>query len=71
MIMKKQYIAPQLQTVNVRLYSSVLDDIGLGGRSQGIGGDDEWNDAKETAFDAFDTEEDIWSGRQTKDVWER
>ena len=69
--MKKQYIAPQLQTVNVRLYSSVLDDIGWGKNSQGIGGGNEWNDAKETAFDAFDTEEDIWSGHKTKDVWER
>ena len=68
--MKRQYIAPQLQTVNVRLYSSVLGGIGIGEISQGIGGD-VWNDAKETAFDDFDTEEDIWSGRQTKDVWER
>ena len=71
MIMKRQYIAPQLQTVNVRLYSSVLGGIGIGEISQGIGGDDEWNDAKETSFDAFDTEEDIWSGHQTKDAWER
>lgn len=69
--MKKQYIAPQLQTVNVRLYSSVLDEGHFGRNSQGIGGDEEWNDAKQTDFDDFNSEEDIWSGQQTKDAWER
>ena len=69
--MKKQYIAPHLQTVNVRLYSSVLDEGGIGKNSQGIGGENEWNDAKGTDFDDFNSEEDIWSGTQTMDVWER
>ena len=67
--MKKQYIEPITEVVNVRLLSSVLqegDPVIVGG-SYGAGG----MDAKETAFDDFDTEEDIWSGRQMKDVWER
>lgn len=32
--MKKIYIKPNTDTVNVRLYSSVLDDPGLGGDSE-------------------------------------
>ncbi|MBR4699269.1 MAG: hypothetical protein IKP16_04910 [Prevotella sp.] len=76
--MKKKYMIPQTEMVNIRLLSSFLDDTGGFGRwSQGNGNtgneDDpeEFGDAKETAFDIFDTEEDIWSGRQTKDAWER
>ena len=71
--MKKNYIAPATETVNVRLYSSVLDGMDIGPQSDvAAGGDDPgFGDAKETAFDIFDTEEDIWSGRQMKDVWER
>lgn len=75
--MKKQYVIPQTETVNVRLFSSVLDNGDMGRWSQGNGnsgneGDDEqFGDAKKTVFDAFDTEEDIWAGRQMKDVWER
>ena len=75
--MKKKYMIPQTEMVNIRLLSSFLDTGGFGRWSQGNGntgneGDpEEFGDAKETAFDAFDTEEDIWSGRQMKDVWER
>ena len=29
------------------------------------------SDAKGTDFDDFNSEEDIWSGTQTMDVWER
>ena len=46
--MKKQYVTPLMDIVNVRLYSSVLqENAGVGTNSQGIGGDEEWNDAKE------------------------
>lgn len=73
MNMKKNYIAPITEKVNVRLFKSVLDGSSYGPYSYiTAGGDDpNFGDAKETAFDAFDTEEDIWSGRQMKDVWER
>ena len=70
--MKKDYIQPYTETVNVRLNSSVLqndNDIPVVGGSfytdEGLG------KKAELDFDDFDTEEDIWSGRQTKDVWER
>lgn len=67
--MKKQYIEPITEVVNVRLLSSVLqegDPVIVGGSY----GTDELG-AKKLDFEEFDTEEDIWSGRQTKDVWER
>lgn len=71
--MKKIYIKPSTETVNVRLYSSVLDEGHHGKWSNGAAGGDElgWGDAKEGNFDDFNSEEDIWSGRQTKDAWER
>ena len=71
--MKKKYMIPQTETVNVRLNSSVLDGTHFGRTSQGIGGENEWNDAKEQSFDDFNSEEDIWGGSkvQMKDVWER
>lgn len=67
--MKKIYRKPSAEVVNIRLIGSILDDPNptVGGYSN-ITLD---GDAKETAFDAFDTEEDIWAGRQMKDVWER
>ena len=69
--MKKKYMIPQTETVNVRLNSSVLDGMPFGRTSQGIGGENEWNDAKEVNMDDFNSEEDIWGGRQMKDAWER
>ncbi len=66
--MKKEYIVPVVEIVNVRLFGSVMEDELPMGRDSQVG---ITMDAKETAFDAFDTEEDIWSGRQMKDVWER
>ena len=59
--MKKIYIKPNTETVNVRLYSSVLDDTGnYGNWSQGAAGGDEPNiaDAKENNFL---WEDDLWS----------
>lgn len=65
--MKKQYIEPITEVVNVKLLCSVLDDPGI---ADGSFGTDELG-AKKLDFEDFDTEEDIWSGRQMKDVWER
>ena len=69
--MKKKYMIPQTETVNVRLISSVLDGIDFGRASQGIGGDDEWNDAKENDgfFDMDDNFGDIWDENEPKDPW--
>lgn len=77
--MKKKYMIPQTETVNVRLLSSCLDTGGFGRWSQGNGNtntdpddpNEEFGDAKEGNFDDFNSEEDIWSGHKTKDVWER
>ena len=66
--MKKEYIVPVVEIINVRLFGSVMEDELPMGRDSQVG---RTMDAKETALDAFDTEEDIWSGRQMKDVWER
>ena len=50
--MKKQYIVPQAETVNVRLQNSVLDSIGQGQWSKGAAGDNEgYADAKESEFE--------------------
>ena len=67
--MKKEYIVPVVEIVNVRLFGSVMEEVPIGRPSQ-VGTS---MDAKETAFDDFDTEEDIWGGNsiQMKDVWER
>ena len=58
--MKKIYINPKIDTVNMRIYSSVLDDTGnYGNWSQGAAGGDEpgWGDAKENNFL---WEDDLW-----------
>ena len=49
--MKKQYIVPQAETVNIRLQNSVLDEGGYARNSFGAyGGDEEgFADAKESA----------------------
>ena len=69
--MKKIYKKPSAEMVNVKMLGSVLDDP-----NPQPGGWSKYTlegDAKETTFDAFDTEEDIWGGNtiQPKDVWER
>ena len=69
--MKKQYVIPQTETVNIRLLSSVLEPDGYAPWSQGAGNGDDYADAKETDFDDFNAEEDIWADRPMKDVWER
>ena len=58
--MKKIYIKPNTDTVNVRLYSSVLDEAPYGKWSQGAAGGDDpgYGDAKENNLDFWD--EDIW-----------
>ena len=57
--MKKIYIKPNTDTVNVRLYSSVLDEAPYGKWSQGAAGGDEpgWGDAKENNLL---WEDDLW-----------
>ena len=67
--MKKIYKKPSAEVVNVRLIGSIMDDPNPGvGDYSNITLD---GDAKETSFDDFNSEEDIWSGHKTKDVWER
>ena len=69
--MKKIYIKPNTETVNVRLYSSVLDEAPYGKWSQGAAGGDEpgWGDAKENNLDFGD----IWSEEDNNsnpyDMW--
>jgi hypothetical protein len=68
--MKKIYIKPDTETVNVRLYSSVLDDPGLHDNSVVAGG----MDAKENnLLFEDDTFGDLWSdGGDTGnsyDIW--
>lgn len=51
--MKKQYIVPQAEIVNVRLQNSVLDQGGFARPSFGAYGGDEdgYGDAKESSFE--------------------
>lgn len=69
--MKKIYIKPDTETVNVYLYSSVLGDPGVAEWSNGV----EELGAKEQG-DFFDLEEDdafgdIWgTDEEPKDLWE-
>ena len=68
--MKKDYIQPYTETVNVRLRGSLLDDEipvveGSFYTDEGLG------KKGDIDFEDFNSEEDIWAGRQTKDVWER
>ena len=72
--MKKDYIQPYTESVNVRLNSSVLqnnNDIPVVNGSfytdQGLG------KKADLDFDDLNSEEDIWGGQniQMKDVWER
>lgn len=74
--MKKIYIKPNTDTVNVHLHSSVLDEAPYGKWSQGAAGGDEpgWGDAKENGgFDLEDSFGDIWgdpnAGNDPYDLW--
>ncbi len=60
--MKKIYIKPNTDTVNVHLHSSVLDEAPYGKWSQGAAGGDEpgWGDAKENNLDFGEDFGDIW-----------
>lgn len=55
--MKKQYIVPQAEIVNVRLQNSVLDNGAFARPSVGASGgdEDEYGDAKESSFEEDDT----------------
>lgn len=67
--MKKQYKKPLTESVKVKLFNSILQNIEVITNSRDVSDDGE---AKENDFfEDFDTEEDIWAGRQMKDVWER
>ena len=69
--MKKDYIQPYTESVNVRLNRSILDELPVVGGSfytdEGLG------KKADLDFDDFNSEEDIWGGQsiQMKDVWER
>ena len=67
--MKKNYISPVSEVIRIKLKNSILDDIPVVIGSRGARPEDSF--AKENNFDDFYSEEDIWSGHQTKDVWER
>lgn len=70
--MKKNYIAPTTETVNIRLYSSVMDKGHIGRYSDvAAGGDDPgFADAKENNFL---WEDDLWddgdSNPNPYDLW--
>ena len=66
--MKKQYIQPATESVKVNLYGSILEGIDIVNNSRDVTNE---GLAKETDFDDFNSEEDIWGGRQMKDAWER
>ena len=69
--MKKIYVRPTTDVVNVRLTGSVLDTIDVGGWSERARPGDSFGKENNFDFDDFNSEEDIWSGHQTKDAWER
>ena len=62
---KKKYIAPLTETSLVTIENHMM----VTSYEEGI--DPGHSDAKEINFDDFNSEEDIWSGHQTKDAWER
>ena len=68
--MKKNYIVPVIEVVNVRLLGSILEGEPNLGPDSMVG---TTMDAKQTDFEDFNSEEDIWGGNsiQMKDVWER
>ena len=69
--MKKQYSKPVIESVKVKLFNSILQDIEVINNSRDVSDDGEAK--RNNFFDDFDTEEDIWGGNsiQMKDVWER
>ena len=69
--MKKQYIVPQAEIVNVRLLNSVLDNGAFARPSFGAyGGDEEgFGDAKESSFDEEEslinpTQPNLWDDNE-------
>ena len=66
--MKPKYLKPETEVVNIKLFGSILNEGDVVNGSKGAEGE-AW--AKDVDMDDFNSEEDIWGGRQTKDVWER
>ena len=68
--MKKIYIKPDTETVNVRLNSSVLEDPGAGNWSDGI---DELAKEQDGFFETDGSFGDIWgdpnAGNDPYDLW--
>lgn len=69
--MKKQYIVPQAESVNVRLQNSVLDNGAFARPSVGAYGGDEdgYGDAKESSFDEEEslinpTQPNLWDDNE-------
>ena len=77
--MKKKYIIPVTETVNVRLHSSVLEEGDFGKYSTGAGGEQDdngenWADGKQQSGIIFDDGSlgDIWGGGDSNnpyDLW--
>ena len=69
--MKKIYIKPDTETVNVRLNSSVLEDPGQGGWSDGI---DELAKEQDGFFETDGSFGDIWDDGDNSsnpyDLWD-
>ena len=68
--MKMIYVKPSAEVVNVKLSGSVMGGEGTPVINSPVA-DPSDSFAKEIDFDNFNSEEDIWAGRQMKDVWER
>ena len=70
--MKKDYIQPYTETVNVRLKGSILEgEIDV--IRESFYTDEYLGKKGDIDFEDFNSEEDIWGGNsiQMKDVWER
>lgn len=65
--MKKIYIAPDTEIVNLRLTGSVLDDPGLGRASLVDGG--EMDSKEQTGLWGEVDDEDPWANSKGADLW--
>ena len=65
--MKKTYIAPDTEVVNLRLTGSVLDDPGLGRASLVDGG--EMDSKEQTGLWGEVDDEDPWANSKGADLW--
>ena len=60
--MKKVYVQPEVETISLKLFGSLLDDTNLGAASyMDTAGEDDWGARSQNFFDEVEEDENLYS----------